>query len=83
MQLYLNNSSIKNNKYFKTHEELLSLSNKELTEIKAYKKRTGFLTNRGFSIELFGQACKERYHSLNCLLWFSNRGFFGGVRRGP
>ena len=45
MQLYLNNSSIKNNKYFKTHEELLSLSNKELQEIKEYKKRTGFLKN--------------------------------------
>ena len=30
MQLYLNNSSIKNNKYFKTHKELLALSNKEL-----------------------------------------------------
>ena len=45
MQLYLNNSSIENNKYFKTHEELLSLSNKELQEIKEYKKRTGFLKN--------------------------------------
>tara|TARA_R100000808_G_scaffold4035_2_gene13553 strand:- start:849 stop:1547 length:699 start_codon:yes stop_codon:yes gene_type:complete len=43
--LYLNNSSIKNNKYFKTHEELLALSNKELLEIKAYKKSTGFLKN--------------------------------------
>ena len=43
--LYLNNSSIKNNKYFKTHKELLTLSNKELQEIKAYKKRTGFLKN--------------------------------------
>ena len=45
MNLYLNNSSIKNNKYFKTHKELLSLSNKELQDIKAYKKRTGFLKN--------------------------------------
>ena len=38
MELYLNDTSIKNNKYFKTHEELLALSNKELQEIKAYKK---------------------------------------------
>ena len=45
MNLYLNNSSIKNNKYFKTHKELLALSNKELQEIKAYKKRTKFLKN--------------------------------------
>ena len=45
MELYLNNTSIKNNKYFKTHEELLALSNKELQEIKAYKKRLGFLKN--------------------------------------
>ena len=45
MHLYLNNSSIKNNKYFKTHKELLNISSKELEEIKAYKKRTGFLKN--------------------------------------
>ena len=45
MELYLNDTSIKNNKYFKTHEELLALSNKELPEIKAYKKRTKFLKN--------------------------------------
>ena len=45
MELYLNNTSIKNNKYFKTHEELLNLSVQELEEIKAYKKRTGFLKN--------------------------------------
>ena len=45
MKLYLNNSSIENNKYFKTHKELLNISNKELQEIKDYKKRTGFLKN--------------------------------------
>ena len=45
MNLYLNKTSIENNKYFKTHIELLQLSKKELTEIKAYKKRTGFLKN--------------------------------------
>tara|TARA_R100001230_G_C5644849_1_gene150558 strand:+ start:253 stop:972 length:720 start_codon:yes stop_codon:yes gene_type:complete len=45
MELYLNNSSIKNNKYFKTHKELLNISIEELEEIKAYKKRTGFLKN--------------------------------------
>tara|TARA_Y100001963_G_scaffold138354_1_gene203017 strand:- start:61 stop:753 length:693 start_codon:yes stop_codon:yes gene_type:complete len=45
MKLYLNNSSIKNNKYFKTHKELLNISSKELEEIKAYKKRTKFLKN--------------------------------------
>ena len=45
MHLYLNDSSIKNNKYFKTHKELLALSSSELKEIKAYKKRTGFLKN--------------------------------------
>ena len=43
--LYLNNSSITNNKYFKTHKELLKISKKELEEIKAYKKRTKFLKN--------------------------------------
>ena len=43
--LYLNNTSITNNKYFKTHKDLLKLSNKELQEIKAYKKRTKFLKN--------------------------------------
>ena len=41
MELYLNNTSIKNNKYFKTHEELLNLSVQELEEIKAYKKKAG------------------------------------------
>ena len=45
MHLYLNNSSIKNNKYFKTHKELLALSNKELKEIKEYKLKSGFLKN--------------------------------------
>ena len=45
MNLYLNKTSIENNKYFKTHIELLQLSKKELTEIKEYKKRTGFLKN--------------------------------------
>tara|TARA_Y100001963_G_scaffold41830_1_gene58641 strand:- start:1745 stop:2437 length:693 start_codon:yes stop_codon:yes gene_type:complete len=45
MHLYLNDSSIKNNKYFKTHEELLNISNEELEEIKTYKKRTKFLKN--------------------------------------
>jgi len=45
MNLYLNKTSIENNKYFKTHVELLQLSKKELTEIKEYKKRTGFLKN--------------------------------------
>ena len=45
MNLYLNNTSIENNKYFKTHIELLNLSKKELIEIKAYKKRSGFLKN--------------------------------------
>tara|TARA_R100000353_G_scaffold83253_1_gene62252 strand:+ start:314 stop:1039 length:726 start_codon:yes stop_codon:yes gene_type:complete len=43
--LYINNSSIENNKYFKTHKDLLNISNTELEEIKAYKKRTGFLKN--------------------------------------
>jgi len=43
--LYLNNSSIENNKYFKTHKDLLNISNTELEDIKAYKKRTGFLKN--------------------------------------
>jgi len=43
--LYINNSSIENNKYFKTHEDLLNISNTELEDIKAYKKRTGFLKN--------------------------------------
>ena len=33
MELYLNNSSIENNKYFKTHEELLNISNDELLKI--------------------------------------------------
>ena len=46
MELYLNNSSIENNKYFKTHEELLNISNDELLKIKAYKKRSGFLKNQ-------------------------------------
>ena len=45
MNLYLNKTSIENNKYFKTHIELLQLSKKELTEIKAYKLRSGFLKN--------------------------------------
>ena len=44
-ELYLNNQSIENNKYFETAESLLKYSNKKLNEIKAYKKRTGFLKN--------------------------------------
>lgn len=44
-ELYINDSSIKNNKYFKTHKELLKLSKKELNEIKAYKKKNHFLKN--------------------------------------
>ena len=43
--LYINNSSIENNKYFKTHKDLLNISKTELEDIKAYKKRTGFLKN--------------------------------------
>ena len=45
MELYLNNSSIENNKYFKTHKDLLNISKTELEDIKAYKKWTGFLKN--------------------------------------
>ena len=44
-ELYLNNTSITNNKYFKTHIELLDISKKELQEIKAYKLKSGFLKN--------------------------------------
>ena len=61
MNLYLNNSSIKNNKYFKNHGELLSLSNKELQEIKAYKKRTGFLKNANKKLVII----KNGDHSLS------------------
>lgn len=43
--LYLNETSIQNNKYFKTHKELLQLSKKEIEDIKAYKKRNHFLKN--------------------------------------
>ena len=43
--LYINNTSIKNNKYFETSNDLLKYSNSKLNEIKAYKKRTGFLKN--------------------------------------
>ena len=45
MELYLNNSSIENNKYFKTHKELLNISNKEIQKIKEYKLKSGFLKN--------------------------------------
>ena len=44
-ELYLNKQAIENNKYFETAESLLKYSNKKLNEIKAYKKRTGFLKN--------------------------------------
>jgi hypothetical protein len=43
--LYINETSINNNKYFKTHKDLLALSNKEIKEIKEYKQRTGYLKN--------------------------------------
>jgi len=45
MELYLNNTSIKNNKHFRTHKDLLNISIKELKEIKAYKLKSGFLKN--------------------------------------
>jgi len=43
--LYINDSSNKNNKYFKTFQDLNSIDNKFLNEIKEHKKRTGFLKN--------------------------------------
>tara|TARA_Y100000004_G_scaffold42537_1_gene46511 strand:+ start:1553 stop:2290 length:738 start_codon:yes stop_codon:yes gene_type:complete len=43
--MYLNNQSINNNKYFETSKDLLKYSDKKLNQIKAYKKRTGFLKN--------------------------------------
>ena len=43
--LYINNQATDNNKYFETAENLLKYSDKKMNEIKAYKKRTGFLKN--------------------------------------
>ena len=43
--LYINETSNKNNKYFKTFQDLNSIDNKFLNEIKEHKKRTGFLKN--------------------------------------
>ena len=44
--LYINKTSINNNKYFKNHLELLNISKDKLQEIKEHKKRLGFLHNR-------------------------------------
>ena len=45
-ELYLNEEAVNNNiRDFKNHKQLLTLSEKELTIIKEYKKRTGYLKN--------------------------------------
>ena len=43
--LYINKQAADNNKYFEMAESLLKYSDKKMNEIKAYKKRTGFLKN--------------------------------------
>ena len=43
--LYINKQATDNNKYFEPAESLLKYSDKKMNEIKAYKKRTGFLKN--------------------------------------
>ena len=42
MKLYLNNSSIENNKYFKTHKELLETDNNYAKTYKSIDKSKGF-----------------------------------------
>ena len=85
MNLYLNNQSIKNNtRNFKTANELLKIKRSKLNEIKAYKKRTGFLKNGnsklGRSIYAFdlpavvscpdSNACfKDCYANKGTFLW--------------
>ncbi len=45
-ELYLNEEAVNNNiRDFKNHKQLLTLSEKELTIIKEYKRRTGYLKN--------------------------------------